>query len=266
MSEKDKKEVKKQPRKNKKMEESIKKFMAINNQEEINKLIGKKDPKRILVINGSNRIKDESVIALLLKYENVQYKCSQKGCEVDGIWLNKAIPLLLVRKNKKQNDLRPTNLCLKCPNCYYQENIGTTLISKLEANKFPKCDSCGYSLAGLPDNFKNLKLCKICYTKISPKINDYASASILYKSNCSDGENGSDDEEAFKLYMKQSQYDGDVNDTGSNIGGYNASRNFTFTSDTNNKKKIDNKKNTMSSNKDLGLDLNLDIDLTEFNL
>lgn len=220
------------------------------NIEEIELLTKDIDINKVLVNNS--KYKDNIIIAYLLQSKKKQYKCEVKKCSVQNNWLDKPICLLLKRKNNKQSDAREANLEFNCPNCYYQ-NTNIKLIKKVEKVNFPKCDSCGFNLSKFSDHYKNIGLCKICYSKLSTKSEDSKSISVLYNILQEDSDN-SDTENNINIeeYMNTTSLDNQF------INSSNTNTNYP-------KLQRKKSKNNLSTTLELNLDLNLDLETLNLN-
>ena len=154
------------------------------NQEKIDELT-KGHKKKELGFNC--KIKDDkTIIALLIKYHKIEYKCCIKGCEVGNSWNKKSIKLLLSRKNNKETDCRLSNLELICYNCYFQKNeYDCDLFKKIKKKNILECKVCYFTLNKMPKMYKEMKLCKICYEK-------YYKKRVKIRNNDSDEDSDSD--------------------------------------------------------------------------
>lgn len=117
-----------------------------------------------IFIKNSKYFKNDELIKYhLFKNEIFEYKCYGDKCPTKkGNWRRKPIYLILERKNSKKSDLRTVNLCLKCPNCYYQEK-GPLLGLEAKKDIEKKCKYCNFIL----NNKFKTDVCLICREKIS---------------------------------------------------------------------------------------------------
>ena len=164
--------------------------------EELTKGYSKKD------LNINCKVKDDIIlIALLIKYYKLEYKCSVKGCDIKNSWNKKAIKLYLARKNNKKKDCRKDNLELCCYNCYFQKNnFNFDLFLKIKKKEIKECKVCFFTLNKLPKLYRDMKVCIMCYeTYYKNRVK------IKSSSNSSDDEQSDEENNEESLYIKKNR-------------------------------------------------------------
>ena len=124
----------------------------------------KKIDKNKILIERSSYHNDDELIKyhLVVKNELLEYKCYSDKCPTKkGNWKRKKMYLILLRKNGRENDLRPNNLSLICPNCYCQDKSPTNF-KEYKKKIEKKCKFCGYIL----NNKYKRDICYVCSQKL----------------------------------------------------------------------------------------------------
>lgn len=132
-------------------------FDFVIDKEILRKIDNIKDINNILCSNSSEKNTD-IIIAILYKHGKYPYKCCV--CQNCGLWNRKPLKLILSHKNGVENDMRISNLELKCPNCYYQSNAN--IFFDIVRKSIRKCKFCG---VGLKATVKG-NICGGCYYKV----------------------------------------------------------------------------------------------------
>ena len=126
------------------------------------------NPNKIF-ISKSSFTDDNKIIALIVKFKIIPYKCSGKGCNISTNWLDNPIQLLVIRKNNNNSDLTPNNLQLLCGNCYLVE-YGMKLFRKGSDCVTIKCKSCGKDITSINKKYK--KHIDFCYKCLNISIQE----------------------------------------------------------------------------------------------
>lgn len=120
--------------------------------------------KNKILIERSPYHNDDELVKyhLVVKNELLEHKCYADKCPTKkGNWKRKKMYLILQRNNGKQNDLRPKNLTLICPNCYCLDK-GPTNFKEYKKKIEKKCKFCGYIL----NNKYKTDICYVCSQKL----------------------------------------------------------------------------------------------------
>ena len=131
----------------------------VQSMEEVDKWAIHCNPNKIFIAKSSFT-DDNKIIALIVKFNIIPYKCAGKGCNISTSWLGQPIQLLVIRKNNNSADLTPNNLQLYCGNCYMTE-YGAKLFKKTSECVTIKCNSCGIDITQVVKKYK--KHIEFCY-------------------------------------------------------------------------------------------------------
>lgn len=154
----------------------------VNTEKQVSKQIPIYEPDRIeALISGkkmntvfcsNSKESDDVAIALIIKHNNMKYKCSGKNCQVKTHWLRKPIELMLYRKNGIIHDLRLPNLEFLCPNCYTQSEYKQNFYDIAKNKRIP-CKLCACNLSRLSKEYSAMGYCMKCAEKIRSSTTDY---------------------------------------------------------------------------------------------
>ena len=129
--------------------------------DDVDKWASKCNPNKIF-ISKSSFTDDNKILALIVKFKIIPYKCSGKDCNISKSWLGHPIQLLIIRKNNNNLDLRPDNLQLLCGNCYLVE-YGMKLFKKGSDCVTVKCKNCGKDITNINKKHKgHIDYCRKC--------------------------------------------------------------------------------------------------------
>ena len=124
-------------------------------------LKARKTVKKYFIENSSYAASDIDMTKILISAGMIKiYKCHGDKCKVEDKWHRKTLTLILARKNKVENDLRPANLELLCPNCYCA-NYTRSIPSKLIPRKY-NCKICGFDITKFGKMYIDSGICKVC--------------------------------------------------------------------------------------------------------
>ena len=155
---------------------------TVNTENTVSKQIPIYEPDRVDALTAGKKItavfcsnskeSDDVAIALIIKHNNIKYKCSGKSCQVKTHWLRKPIELMLYRKNGIIHDLRLPNLEFLCPNCYTQSEFKQNFYDMAKNKRIP-CKLCGCNLSRLSKEYCAMGYCMKCAEKIRSNTTDY---------------------------------------------------------------------------------------------
>ena len=124
-------------------------------------LKARKTIKKYFIENSSYAASDMDMTKILMSAGMIDtYKCHGDKCKVEDKWHRKTLTLILARKNNVENDLRPANLELLCPNCYCA-NYTRSIPSKLIPRKY-NCKICGFDITKFGKMYIDSGICKVC--------------------------------------------------------------------------------------------------------
>lgn len=112
-------------------------------------------------------ITDNDLTVYLIENELIPYNC--KKCNMEPIWKNKPLQLVLDRMNNIITDNRIENLRFVCPNCFSQLKKRSVLFKRIIKEKQVYCIDCNKKIPNKTKKVNNIKSrvsrCKACMDK-----------------------------------------------------------------------------------------------------